>query len=266
MDISLLGKKVPAPSSYDPRILFPIPRSQQRSSLPNLEFEGVDIWHAFEISWLDPEGKARVKIGRFIFDANSEFLVESKSLKLYLNSFNNTRFESAEEVAKIISKDLSLVSSSKVEVELLNLEDKYQFFHYDGICLDSLEIEMDYEKQVDISFLDRHDTWVREKLYTNLFKSNCLVTNQADWASLYIEYEGYQMDYKGLLKYLLSYRNHSSFHEHCVENVYSDLLNIFECSFLSVYGKYTRRGGLDIAPYRATKMTDMPSFDRTSRQ
>ncbi|AVP87466.1 7-cyano-7-deazaguanine reductase [Candidatus Phycorickettsia trachydisci] len=266
MDSSLLGKKISAPSFYDPQILFPIARSQQRLNLPGVKFEGVDIWYAYEVSWLDLQGKACVKIGRFIFDANSEFLVESKSLKLYLNSFNNTRFESAEKVAQLISKDLSAVSNSKVEVELLNLDDRYEFFQYDGICLDSLEIEMDYEKDVDTAFLARHDTWVKEKLYTNLFKSNCLVTNQADWASLYIEYEGYQMDYKGLLKYLLSYRNHSSFHEHCVENVYHDLLNTFECSFLSVYGKYTRRGGLDIAPYRATKMENLPSFDRTSRQ
>lgn len=267
LDKSILGQKVDAPESYNPGILFPITRSQQRSGFTKpIEFKGADIWYAYEISWLNPKGKPQVALGRFIFDANSENIVESKSLKLYLNSFNNFRVDNIQELQKIITKDLSNTSQSNVDVYLFGVKEKCEFLEYDGICLDDLDVEISYDKKVDISHLKHHETFIKEKLYTDLFKANCLVTSQADWASVFIEYEGPKIDREGLLKYLISYRNHNSFHEHCIERIYADLLTILQPVNLHVCGKFTRRGGLDITPYRTNKIIELPSFARTIRQ
>jgi len=267
LNSSILGKTVDAPKTYDRAVLFPIPRSQQRSSfIYPIEFKGADIWYAYEISWLNTKGKPQVALGRFIFDANSENIVESKSLKLYLNSFNNFYADNIQTIQNIVKKDLSDTSKSDVDVELLDINQECQFFRYDGICLDNLDVDINYEKEVDISYLKSHDVFVKEKIYTDLFKSNCLVTHQADWASVFIEYEGQKIDHEGLLKYLISYRNRSSFHEHCIENIYADLVTIFKPTTLSVYGKYTRRGGIDITPYRTNHIMQLPSFARTTRQ
>lgn len=267
LDLSILGKKVDAPESYNPAILFPIPRSGQRSEFADkIKFKGVDIWYAYEISWLNPKGKPQVALGRFIFDANSENIVESKSLKLYLNSLNNFNVENIQTLQNIIKDDLSKASASDVDVTLFSVKDKFEFLEYDGIYLDDLDVEINYEKKVDTSYLKKGDTLVKEKLYTDLFKANCLVTHQADWATLFIEYEGHKIDQEGLLKYLISYRNHNSFHEHCVEHIYADLLTILKPTFLNVYAKFTRRGGLDITPYRTNQIIKLPSFARTTRQ
>ena len=207
-------------------------------------------------------------IGRFIFDASSEYIIESKSLKLYLNSFNCTKFDNKNVVADLIANDLSQNTNTNVRVELFDVEDECFFTKTKSTCIDGLEINIPNTKDVDRSLLIPPNSLgiINERLYSNLFKSNCLVTLQPDWATIFIEYLGPPIDHGGFLKYLISYRNHKGFHEQCVERVYVDLMNTYRPLFLSVYAKYTRRGGIDICPYRATKMTVYPDLNRINRQ
>jgi 7-cyano-7-deazaguanine reductase len=268
---SPLGKNSSYPSEYDSSLLFPLPRAEKRYQIgisDQLPFEGMDIWHAYEISWLDAKGKPRVAIGRFIFDASSRYIIESKSLKLYLNSFNCTKFDNHALVLRTIEQDLSKSVDAAVQVELLDLKDEHLFSTPGGICLDDLEIEIFNTLKVDSALLLPSDSLniVKEKLYSNLFKSNCLVTQQPDWATIFIEYQGRPIDHGALLRYLISYRNHGGFHEQCVERVYMDILKTYSPSYLSVYAKYTRRGGIDISPYRATTIITPPELNRTTRQ
>jgi 7-cyano-7-deazaguanine reductase len=270
LDLSLLGKEVKYPDQYNPQILFSIARSIKRAEIgiyDKLPFKGVDIWNAYEISWLNNKGKPEVALGRFYFDTASEFIIESKSLKLYLNSFNNTKFLSKKQVADLIKEDLSKAANSDVRVELLDVEDRYFFTESNGICLDALDIEVSLPQDVETKYLVRENqNYAEEKIYSHLFKSNCLVTGQPDWATIFIEYKGPKMDHANLLKYLISYRNHNGFHEQCVERIYVDLMIVFSHQYLSVYAKYMRRGGLDICPYRATEMIASPEISRMSRQ
>lgn len=269
---SPLGKPVNYLSNYSPDLLCPIPRLDKRKEIgiasQSLPFTGFDIWNAYEISWLNNKGMPQVCIGRFTFDAASPFIIESKSLKLYLNSFNNTKFESMQKVGELIGQDLSTTSNSQVKVELFSVEDEFNFFNYDGILLDDLDITTDIPVDVDTLLLQESEPGeeCQEKLYTNLFKSNCLVTHQPDWASLFIEYKGPKVEHQSLLKYLISYRNHSGFHEQCVERVFVDIARICKPADLTVFAKYTRRGGIDICPYRSSSKIKTPSFQRISRQ
>jgi len=268
---SPLGKEVEYASTYAPELLFPIPRAIKRQEIGieenALPFKGFDVWNAYEISWLNANGMPQVCIGRFTFDATSPFIIESKSLKLYLNSFNNTKIDSPKKLQSLIEQDLSHKSKSQVKIELLDVEDSFHFFKYDdGLLLDKLDITMDIPSDVDSSYLKTSTIIAEEKLYSNLFKSNCLVTNQPDWASIYIEYKGAQIEHQGLLKYLISYRNHNGFHEQCVERVYFDIIKLCNPSDLTVFAKYTRRGGIDICPHRSSKIIENPRLERINRQ
>ena len=267
---SPLGKNTGFPDRYDPEQLFAVPRSTKRTELGlhgTLPFSGEDVWNGYEISWLNPKGKPVVALGRFRFPCTSTFIIESKSLKLYLNSFNQSRFTSEAEVRALMCRDLNRVvcapAHTPVQVDLYLLEDSHhldsawQVTQLEGSCLDHLDIEVDrYQTDPSLLKLEEHSAGnnpVSETLYSNLLKSNCLITSQPDWASLWIRYHGLKIDHAALLRYIISFRQHNEFHEQCVERIFTDLWHYCKPKQLSVYARYTRRGGLDINPWRSTE-------------
>jgi len=268
----LLGKNTPYETVYNPKLLTPVTRELTRSEIGidmPVTFIGVDIWNGWELSWLDNRGKPVVASARFQYPASSEFLVESKSFKLYLNSFNQTRFNSLQEVLNTLTNDLSQVVGCKVEVILYAADQKWpKVSRAKGICLDDLDVSIcDY--QLSPKYLETAvqglQTKVTEQLYSHLFKSNCMVTGQPDWATIFISYSGNPIDHSLLLKYLISYRNHQAFHEPCVERIFMELMKYCQPESLSVYCRYTRRGGLDINPFRSTN-DEIPDNVRIWRQ
>lgn len=258
---SLLGQATPYCTQYDPSILFPVPRQEKRDELglkpQALPFSGQDVWTGFEISWLNDKGKPQVGWAVFFFPAESPNLIESKSFKLYLNSFNGTRFPSAEVVKQHWITDLSQACGGDVKVALYGLDEPQTLIGAPpGECLDDLDIEVsDYQVRSDL-LKTASSQRVAETLYSHLLKSNCLVTGQPDWGSIVIRYEGPEMDRESLLKYLVSFREHNEFHEQCVERVFVDLMQYCQPEKLTVYARYVRRGGLDINPYRSNFETE----------
>jgi len=254
----LLGKDVKYKDFYDNSLLFPIKRSLNRNKIitqSELPFNGYDLWNCYELSWLNLKGKPEVRILHFVISANSEYLIESKSIKLYLNSFNNTKFTNEIQVLDLITKDLSSVSGLSVEVSMhpLDYYQKQPLSLFEGTLLDEIDLEIfDYEVNSDLLEIDFNstDNVIEETLYSNLLKSNCLVTNQPDWASVQIKYKGRKINHASLLKYLISYRNHNGFHEDCIEHIFIDILENCKPQELTIYAKYTRRGGVDINPFR----------------
>lgn len=257
-EFSQLGKKSEYRAHYAPELLFPIPRKIKRDEIgideANLPFYGVDIWNHYEVSWLNPKGKPEVAIATIVVPVASPNIIESKSMKLYFNSFNNDKFASSKEVADIMSRDLTLATGAPVNVNLYNLQSGLFNIHTpDGILIDTLDIEID-EYTVNPSILKySNDQLITEKLYSNLLKSNCLVTNQPDWATVIIEYTGKVIDHASLLKYIISFRNHNEFHEQCVERIFNDIMKHCVVNELTVSARFTRRGGVDINPLRTTK-------------
>lgn len=264
-DSNPLGQATQYPDQYDPSVLYAIARSESRSTLAidpaNLPFTGVDIWNAYELSWLDNTGKPIVAVGQFIFPAESIHMVESKSLKLYLNSFNQTRFESIDQVHKVLSKDLSQVAGCPVEVALqqpsqwspaLASLDPSQ-------CLDNLNYDGGATGPNTQLLTQKSDDVITETLYSHLMRSLCPVTGQPDWATLFIEYRGKPIDREGLLAYIISFRQHQDFHEHCVEQIFTDLMAVLDLEELTVTANYLRRGGLDINPLRSTSSERLSS-------
>jgi len=255
---------------YDPHLLSPISRQPQREEIgiqAPLPFWGADIWTAYELSWIDARGKPQIAIAALYFPADSPQLIESKSLKQYLNSFNQTSFENAHSVQKILLQDLSRASSSPVEV-LLKLPEVFgqeQIEELAGESLDRLEVGVrDY--RVNPDFLEVGAPVVEETLVSNLLKTNCPITGQPDWAAIQIRYRGPRMKRAGLLRYLVSYRQHQDFHENCVERIFMDLSRRCRPEKLTVYARYTRRGGIDINPFRTNFETTRPVHFRTARQ
>jgi 7-cyano-7-deazaguanine reductase len=255
---SPIGKAVTYRDTYAPELLFPIPRQAKRDELglksAALPFVGEDVWNAYELSWLNPRGKPVVALGRFTVPASSPRLVESKSLKLYLNSFNQTVFASIEEVRETIAHDLSAAAGAIVEVALQSLSDAPQrvFAPPAGVLLDELDIDVDTYVPLPAVLRAGGGPEVDELLYSHLLKSNCLVTGQPDWATIAVRYSGPPIDREGLLRYIVSFRMHNEFHEQCVERVFCDVLTACRPRRLAVWARYTRRGGLDINPFRAT--------------
>ncbi len=255
---SLLGKESPYCHQYDPKLLFPIPRQQKRDELgiaaDQLPFHGVDVWTAYEVSWLNEQGKPEARMARFTFDAASPNLIESKSFKLYLNSFNGSHFGSEEDVIRHLEIDLSKASGSPVLAELFSLNEPQTLIAHPqhAKCLDDLPIEVShYQVEPKLLQAQPHLPQVGERLYSHLLKSNCLVTGQPDWGSVVIEYEGAPIRHDSLLAYIVSFREHNEFHEQCVERIFTDLMQYCNPKKLLVYARYVRRGGLDINPYRA---------------
>lgn len=266
----VLGKSTVYIENYAPELLFPIPRSLGRDKIglkKDLPFSGVDLWNGYELSWLDPKGKPMIALVEIEYSADSENIVESKSLKLYFNSFNQTHFLDKTAVKTCIEQDLSQIVGTKVNVNLyLPYELKERILSdFTGTCLDTLDIETNiYAVESNFLKLDSEEI-VKETLYSDLLKSNCLATGQPDWGSLLIHYVGPKIQHKGLLKYIISYRNHQGFHEHCVEQIYQDILTKCRPEKLTVFARYTRRGGLDINPFRSN-FEKIPKNLRTLRQ
>jgi 7-cyano-7-deazaguanine reductase len=265
---SALGREVAYPSCYDARLLFPIPRANARAQIAidnhALPFIGHDRWQAYELGWLNMRGKPQVAVATLTVPCTSPNLIESKSLKLYLNSLNDERFDSAEALGERIATDLSACAGAAVQVvfglPLLAENDN-------GQCLDTLDIEIDDYGPPNTGYLQiESDGVVRERLITHLFKSNCPVTGQPDWASIVVEYHGPRINHVGLLRYLLSFRHHDEFHEQCAERVFADVMAHCTPQALSVEARYTRRGGLDINPWRATPGFATPIAVREIRQ
>jgi 7-cyano-7-deazaguanine reductase len=311
---SHLGKSTEYIDQYQPNLLKTIPRDIQRQSLANKSLQqmhGFDLWNAYELSWLNLKHKPEIAILQLRIPSDSPWMVESKSLKLYLNSFQQTPFESTELVKKTIAKDLSEYLETHVLAELI-LPSQFSQHPFckkihlldqeKGYCLDQLDIDCsqnlcpeeakkelkhqnysdfeigfkdDININQEVNFLEtraqqnqknQQKNWVSETLYSNLLKSNCLVTNQPDWGSLKIEYTGYQINYESLLRYIISFRQHQEFHEHCVERIFCDLMEMLDLQHLSIFAQYTRRGGIDINPFRSNKTQEIQAFIRHPRQ
>ena len=267
-----LGKATEYISDYDPTLLCPFPRQVKRDQIGitgELPFQGYDIWNAYELSWLNPKGKPIVAMGEFHIPCSTPNLIESKSFKLYLNSFNQTRFEDFFEVEQRMVTDLSVAAGGAVRVRLLD-SDQFiteQIQPLPGDCIDALDIEVD-DYILDPSYLEGAadpQQLVEESLYSHLLKSNCLVTNQPDWGSMLIRYRGGKIERAALLRYLISFRQHNEFHEQCVERIFVDLLRFCQPQQLTVYARYTRRGGLDINPFRSNYETRIANL-RLARQ
>ena len=266
-----LGHFTQYKDQYDSSLLFPIPRESKRKELgvvDPLPFYGWDTWYAYEVSWLNPKGKPQVAIGRFDFPADSPNMIESKSLKLYLNSINNTQFSDVFQIQEIIAKDLSLIAGREVQVNLMALDqvDCYQVHQCPGVLLDALDVSSScYHINTDYLKLESRKR-VEETLCSNLLRSNCLVTGQPDWGTVVIDYVGPKISHEGLLKYIISYRNHNEFHEPCVERIFMDIFTQCHPKKLTVEARYTRRGGLDINPIRSTEPLKPQSYQRFARQ
>ena len=272
---SPLGREVKYPESPEARVLFPIARAQSRAELGlearALPFTGVDVWNAYELSWLDARGKPGVAVAELRVPGESPNLIESKSLKLYLNGYAQTRFDDAQVLRAAIAHDLSEAAGARVEVNLVEACDfaSQQIVELAGASLDEQELDIrDYgPPQPDHLHAHMHARQIEEALVTQLFRSNCPVTGQPDWASLQIRYSGAPIEHAGLLRYLISYRNHCGFHEACVERISMYIAAHCAPRALSVYARFTRRGGLDINPWRATPgFGAMPPNLRGARQ
>ncbi len=255
---SELGKKSSYTGSYDPDLLFPISRQHKRDEIgiPNPPpFLGFDLWNHYEVSWLNEKGKPIVALAEIRYDCLSPNIIESKSMKLYFNSLNHTPFKDAATLQSILQQDLEKKVGAAVTVNLIPLpisQSNRMLASLPGMSLDSLDIDCDcYE--VNPSLLTTEPHLVEETLHSNLLKSNCLVTTQPDWGSVLISYRGKKINHEGLLRYIVSFRNHLEFHEQCIERIFMDMLNRCQPTQLTVYGRYTRRGGLDINPYRSTE-------------
>lgn len=275
---SALGKASAYTDQYDPSLLFPLPRASKRSELGITAappFFGADLWTAFELSWLNLRGKPQVALAHITVPCETPNLIESKSFKLYLNSLNNTRFADADEVQARIRADVSEAAwrgadrSATVGVKLLLPEvfDREPVHELDGLLLDRLDVECTrYQPAPELLTAQFDQAPVSEVLVSHLLKSNCLVTGQPDWGSVQIAYSGPQIDQEGLLQYLVSFRNHHEFHEQCVERIFMDIRERCKPIKLTVYARYTRRGGLDINPLRTSHPQALPRNVRTARQ
>ncbi len=273
-DQSPLGKNSSYSDIYTPSLLYPIPRQPIWQELgldpERLPFHGVDVWNSYEVSWLTPSGKPEVTAVEFIFPVTANArIVESKSFKLYLNSFNQTVFSDRSEVLRTLESDLGVTAQAPVMVRLLDMSRLQQagIARLPGECLDDLDVRIDtYDYSPQLLQLAPEGGQVRETLHSNLLKSNCPVTGQPDWGSVLISYAGPAIDRASLLRYLVSFRQHADFHEQCVERIFLELHKLLgdKCE-LTVYARYLRRGGLDINPWRSTQ-AGMPDNLRLARQ
>ena len=275
MAILSLGQATQYPDQYDPSLLFPIPRAENRAKLgfkdsQALPFVGVDIWNAFELSWLNKKGKPQIALAEFQIPADSPNMIESKSFKLYLNSLNSTHFADEHQLRELLIKDLSAVAGSKITIRIQATEAvaKKGMQEMSGVLLDRLDIEVDPNLPADPNLLGINESFgpIEQCLVSHLLKSNCPVTGQPDWASVQIRYQGRPILEEGLLSYLIGFRQLGEFHEHCVETIFTDIKRQCKPEKLSVYARYTRRGGLDINPFRTDYNSPWPDNIRHARQ
>ena len=277
-ELSQLGKASAYIDQYDASLLFPLPREAKRREIGitgSVPFLGADLWTAFELSWLNLRGKPQVALAHITVPCESTHIVESKSFKLYLNSFNNTPFASADAVRERIRDDVSAAiwqggpvqANAGVKLLLPEHFDREPVHELSGLLLGRLDVECtQYQPAPELLTAAFDEKPVDETLVSHLLKSNCLVTGQPDWGSVQIAYSGPQIDQAGLLQYIVSFRNHNEFHEQCVERIYMDIWQRCKPAKLSVYARYTRRGGLDINPWRSSHPQPPPANVRTARQ
>lgn len=266
-----LGKQTGYCDQYNPSLLVAVPRSQTRDFWPGnrpLPFFGRDHWTGYEVSWLDTRGKPQVATLLLDYDALSENIVESKSLKLYLNSFNQTSLQHADELARLISHDLGTIVGSHVVVDIISSNDdkRLQIKHWPDTCIDELDLEIS-QYHVDASLLRSDNNRINEQiLVSHLLRSNCPVTGQPDWASVRVQYRGPAISEESLLRYICSYRLHQGFHEQCIERMFCDIWQQCQPQWLAIEGRFTRRGGLDINPFRCSRPDMASSGQRQVRQ
>lgn len=273
-ETSPLGKSSDYPERYDASLLFPIPRAPKRAELQiagTLPFFGVDLWTAYEISWLNLRGKPQIAIATFTVPADSPNIIESKSFKLYLNSFNQERLENAAQLLEKLRTDLSAAAGAPVQLALTEPAQfgQLKFGELAGLPLDRLDVEIASSSHPDGSILraNQDEATVEETFVSHLLKSNCPVTGQPDWGSVQIHYVGAPIDQERLLKYIIGFREHNEFHEQCVERIFIDIMRSCKPQKLAVYARYTRRGGLDINPWRSNFSSGAaPSQLRNARQ
>ena len=275
---SPLGKHTAYPGDYDPGLLYPLARAPQREETGirgTLPFVGADMWTAYELSWLNPRGKPQVAIAHLTVPCESTHIIESKSFKLYLGGFANTRLASADELKARIRQDVNaaiwqggpMQAGIGLRLVLPDAFDAEPIHELDGLSLDRLDVECTHSQpapELLAAALDEQP--VEETLTSRLLKSNCRVTGQPDWGSVQIRYAGPQIEQEGLLRYLVSFRNHNEFHEQCVERIFMDIWTRCKPIKLAVYARYTRRGGLDINPFRTSHPGALPANVRTARQ
>ena len=275
---SQLGKSSAYVDQYDASLLFPIARAGKRAELGLAgapPFLGADMWTAYELSWLNLRGKPQVALAHFTVPCESHNIIESKSLKLYLNSFNNSRFVNLDAVKERLRADLSeavwrgadRAATIGLRIVPPELFDREPIYELDGLSLDRLDVECTrFTPAPELLKVLPDEAPVTEVLVSNLLKSNCLVTGQPDWGSVQISYTGAAIDQEGLLQYLVSFRNHNEFHEQCVERIFMDIWRRCRPLRLAVYARYTRRGGLDINPFRTSSAQALPQNTRMARQ
>lgn len=268
--LKALGKASSYISEYTPQLLEVVPRQLQRDRIgvnAPLPFVGVDIWNAYELSWLDNKGKPEIAVVELVVPCASHYLIESKSLKLYFNSYNNSRFDSAEQVRHVVIGDLSSAIGAPVKVRFFTPQEfrELPLGDFSGTCIDHLDVACDVFLPMS-KLLTIEKECVEETIYSDLLKSNCLVTGQPDWSSVQFSYEGKKINHKSLLQYIVSYRNESSFSESCIERIFMDILRECEPNWLRITARYTKRGGIDINPIRATDGVLEVSNKRLYRQ
>jgi len=265
----LLGRHTPVVEVYSPELLYPIPRSDARDALgisDSLPFYGVDVWYAYELSWLDATGKPVSRVGRFTIAATSPNLVESKSFKLYLNSLNNSKFNSDEDAMNCIVADIGAIAGDDVSLQLFAPDDPTLMGHtLAGTCVDIGTASIAALEPAPDMIQLSGGAAIEEKLYSHLLRSLCPVTGQPDWATVWIHYRGKAIDHNSLLSYIIAYRQHQEFHEQCVERMFCDIQSRCNAEFLHIQAFYTRRGGLDISPFRSTEIEARPQ-PRLNRQ
>jgi 7-cyano-7-deazaguanine reductase len=268
-----LGRETPYPAHYDPSLLFPIKR--QRVIPQNIEVIGFDFWRGYEMSWLQPNGLPKVGMIKITVPFDSPFMTESKSLKLYLNSFNQEKFNDDSALIAQIRTDISQAVGATVAISMLSanqfntevIDEPLTSGNTPEVNIDdSLQLFETYTPDANLLHCDPQQPTIAESLFSRLLKSNCPVTNQPDWASVHIRYEGHPIDHDALLAYIVSFRQHQGFHEHCVETIFADVMRVCQPKRLSVYARYTRRGGVDINPWRATQGFEPPSLMRSAQQ
>lgn len=254
VDLSLLGKSTEYPTQYAPNVLFPIARAESRQSYADIAAiqNGVDWWHVFELSWLDTQGKPQVAIARLHIPAHSPYLIESKSLKLYFNSLNFHHFNDQNALIHTVEQDLSQAAQASVKIQLFGVNDLPTQQPY-GECIDDVTpTQIAYQPNAQLLQCVPNGDVVEQYLHSHLLRSNCPVTNQPDWGTVFIRYQGREICRASLLAYIISFREHNGFHEQCVEQIFADIWMQLKPEKLMVYATYTRRGGLDINPCRTS--------------
>lgn len=275
----ILGQSTSYPKTYAPDMLYPIPRALGRAKLAlpaDALSIGMDWWQVFEMSWLNSHGISQVAMVRLAIPATSDYIVESKSLKLYFNSLNFTEFDNQQAVKAAVEKDLSACLKTDVTLEIfeVNIANSLPISAPQGDCIDNA-LDNSGKKIAIVSDVDSSSLTVAHQgasdsqlqiLHSHLLRSNCPVTNQPDWGTLEIQIDSQPIDQAGLLEYILSFRQHNGFHEQCVEQIFSDLTQAFAPKTLMVRAWYTRRGGIDINPCRVSDISLLPSPSRLNRQ